>query len=79
MQNEKMVKLYNPHTQECSVTYVDEPYTVAAGATVEVPEDVANYWVTYIHNFLVIGGQEVVVPVTTEESVEETVKPKAKK
>lgn len=68
MSKDKMVKLFNPHSQECSITYKDEPYTVAAGATVEVPEDAANYWVTYIHTFMVLGGEPVVVE--PEEAVE---------
>lgn len=79
MQNEKMVKLYNPHTQECSVTYIDVPYTVAAGATVEVPEVVANFWVTYIHNFLVIGGESAVKETPKEEVLPTQDKVKGKK
>lgn len=56
---EKMVKVYNPHTEECSVTYQKHSYVVPAGGTIEVPEEVAAFWVTYIHQFLIVGDQEV--------------------
>lgn len=77
-----MVKLYNPHTQDCSVTFKGIAYTVAAGATVSVPEEVADYWIKDIHSFLIKGDQEVSKPkqVVEDEPVEEkVVKAKGKK
>lgn len=49
-----MINLHNPHSEDCTITFKGKSYTVSAGETVEIPEDVATYWKNQIHKFLEI-------------------------
>ena len=68
MENEKMVTITNPLDQECSVIYLGVAYTVPAKGTVQVPEAAGQYWVTHIHQFLIMGEQEPVVEPVEKKS-----------
>lgn len=64
------MKIYNPTDKSITVTIGGDEYTVEADSTLSnVPQKAAEYWVSALHNFLVVS-EDVAVPVK-KEKVEE--------
>lgn len=66
-----MKKLTNPTESQIVVKILGDEYTLEANGSIEVSDDVANYWKNNLHSFLGISE----VSTKTEEKSEE-VKPK---
>ncbi len=53
-----MVTLKNPTGNEVSVVYKGVSYTIPANGAMTLPSDVADYWKTRIHQFLIDVAEE---------------------
>lgn len=69
------MKITNPTKDKITVQIFGDTYSVDGESTVSVPEDVARYWVTMLHEFLVVSKEEE----KKEEKVEKTEKKSTKK
>lgn len=65
------MKVYNPTDKSITVMIKGDTYTVGADSAISnVPSEVADYWVSSLHNFLVIS-EDTVTPEVIEEVKEE--------
>ena len=66
------VKLINPTKSEVRTEILGRQYVIEAGGSIEnVPEADAEYWVTKIHQFLIVDQGNVTAPNKEEVRAEE--------
>lgn len=71
------MRIKNPTNVDVSVNYGGEVYTVEAGKSVDLPEEVVRHWMN-IHQFMVVGAEEEKESGTAEAEEEPKAKPKKK-
>lgn len=62
-----MTKLTNPTNEVLAIQYKGVKYEIEASGSLSVPADVAEYWKTMIHEFILVSEDEVVSPVKAKE------------
>lgn len=62
-----MVTLTNPLNNDVTIEFKGVDYTIPANGSQELPDDVALYWVTMIHKFLIVNAQVDVVAPTSQD------------
>ena len=70
-----MVNVYNPHSEDLSIQYLGVVYSLKAGETKALPEEVALYWKEHIHNFLELSEVEDVPAPAKRPAKASSVKP----
>ena len=69
------MKITNPTNSEISIQFKGVVYTIPArGSISQVSDDVATYWKTMIHEFIIVeadSATSVTEPVKAEQNIEE--------
>lgn len=73
-----MAKVTNPTNEVLAIQYKGTKYECDASGSITVPAEVAEYWQTMIHNFILVS-EDVVESTPVEVLVKEEVKEEVKK
>lgn len=69
------MKITNPTNSKISITYRGTNYEIEAGNEIrDIPKEVANYWKSRIHNFIIVSEDTPVVKEIEQNEEKEEVK-----